>query len=568
MLDHTHPESYRVFESLLGRMIAPQSREDAAPASAAALRLCQRLYANGRSFDALPFARANLVLAKHSDDFALLRRSHTACGLLLADTADITGAIEHFTHALRLAAAIDDRVEMSRVWNNIGFAFYVSGSFKLAATCFRRVLTILVSEPGPVFSRYTAYINLAHCLFHTNELDEGQRFAALAMLEMTPDMARQDPFNTLLLHRNYARLLVGLGRLDEARIQVEAAIDMAAKAKTPRADIAAATAQASYEMANGNPDLGLTRLDKALVLARSVPATLRDTLVCVIRAEEVAGFPAHALVRLHELSDHVYRTAINQMRKHVELADILNKPVAGGEQAKEQTRARLTSSLPRPNAPTEWKTLQRMAVGAAFRIDSTGWHGIRVGVLTQALALEYGLSPLESLEYGLAAQLHDIGMASVPEGVLMQAGPLNAVERTLVQKHVLAGAEMLAGDEHPRIVVARDMAKYHHARWDGQGYPPNVTGKAIPLAARMCAVADVYDTLVTDRPYRKGCSMDKAFAELQRVAGTQLDPELVHCFEAVIRRESANEGIDPSIDEGLENFQRLIAALTEDRGFL
>jgi HD-GYP domain-containing protein (c-di-GMP phosphodiesterase class II) len=84
----------------------------------------------------------------------------------------------------------------------------------------------------------------------------------------------------------------------------------------------------------------------------------------------------------------------------------------------------------------------------------------------------------------------------------------------------------------------------------------------------MCAVADVYDTLVTDRPYRKRRSMDEALAELRRVAGTQLDADLVRCLEAVIRRESANEGIDPSIDGGLEEFQQLITALTEDRGFL
>ena len=109
-----------------------------------------------------------------------------------------------------------------------------------------------------------------------------------------------------------------------------------------------------------------------------------------------------------------------------------------------------------------------------------------------------------------------------------------------------------------------------HARWDGDGYPSNVAGTSIPLPARICAVADVYDTLVSDRPYRKACSMDKALAELRRVAGTQLDPELVRCFEVVIRREAANEGIDPSMDMdgGLENFQQLIAALNEDRGFL
>ena len=162
----------------------------------------------------------------------------------------------------------------------------------------------------------------------------------------------------------------------------------------------------------------------------------------------------------------------------------------------------------------------------------------------------------------------DIGMASVPENVLSHSAELNAVECALVRKHTEASVAMLAGDQHPRMVIASDIAKYHHTNWDGHGYPSNVAGNSIPLAARMCAVADVYDSLVTDRPYRKAWSMEQAFVELRRVAGTQLDPDLVRCFEAVIRRESANEGIAPSIDAGLGNFQQLISALTEDRGFL
>ncbi len=557
-----------MFDDLLRRMRLPLDQGEAGAASTAALRLCQRLYANARSFDALPFARANLVLVDHSKDMALLRRSHTACGLLLGDTGDIAGAIEHHTSALRLAAAADDAVEISRVWNNIGHTFCVAGSFTLATACFRRVLTLLHSQKAPVFSRYTAYANLANCLFYTDVHDEGLQFTELAMKEMTPAFAQQDTLNALLLHSSYVRLLVANGQLGEAKTQVEATVAMATKAGTPRANIAAATAQAAYEMANGDTDLGLTRLDQALITARSVPAILRDTLGCVIRAEEMAGFPAHALVRLHELSDHIYRTAINQMRKHVELADILGDADGVSNHALEQAKARLTSSLPRPTAPAEWKTLQRLAVGAACRIDSTGWHGVRVGVLTQALARQYGMSPIDALEFGLAAQLHDIGMASVPERVLLQSGELNEVERMLVRKHTAAGAAVLAGDQHSRMVIASDIVKYHHAHWDGGGYPAGIAGKSIPLAARMCAVADVYDTLATDRPYRKARSMDRALDELKRVAGAQLDPHLVHCFEVVIRHETANEGLDPSIDGDLENFQQLITALTEERGFL
>jgi hypothetical protein len=103
LLDRTNPASYRLFGSLLVRMQEPLAQVDARAASNAALRLCQRLYANARSFDALPFGRANLVLAARSNDLVLMRRSYTACGLLLGDTADIAGAIMHHTHALKMA---------------------------------------------------------------------------------------------------------------------------------------------------------------------------------------------------------------------------------------------------------------------------------------------------------------------------------------------------------------------------------------------------------------------------------------------------------------------------------
>jgi HD-GYP domain-containing protein (c-di-GMP phosphodiesterase class II) len=95
-----------------------------------------------------------------------------------------------------------------------------------------------------------------------------------------------------------------------------------------------------------------------------------------------------------------------------------------------------------------------------------------------------------------------------------------------------------------------------------------VAGKSIPLAARMCAVADTYDSLVTDRPYRPARSMDDAMRELRQAAGSQLDPELVACFDVVLQREMANEGIEPDKETGMESFQQLIQALTEDKGFL
>jgi len=568
LLDREHPASYRDFTVLLQRMHEPQEESEAAAACKVALRLCQRLYSSARSFEALPFGHANLALSEYANDANLLRWAHTACGLLLTDTGDLAGALEHHAIALRLASAQNDTVGMSRVWNNIGHTFCVSGNFSLAVPCFRRVLALLNSESGPVFSRYTSYVNLALCLYHLDEINEGIHFAELALTEMTGDFLRHEPHCAVLLHRNCVKLYLAAGDFQEAKEHVDEVMAMTENAPSPRASIAAATTQAAYEMALGQHDIGLTRLDQALVQARSVPTTLRDTLVSVIRAEEKAGFPAHALVRLNELSDHIYRTAVEQIRQHVELAELQSKSPTGLDQPLEQAKVRLISHLTPPAEPPEWKTLQRLAVSAAVAIDGTGWHGVRVGALTKALALEFGVSPLQALEFGLAAQIHDIGIASVPERIVMQQRELNDVERSLVEKHTAAGAEMLSDDRHPRILIARDIAKFHHAHWDGSGYPKNVARQSIPLAARICAVADTYDTLVTDRPYRKGCSMADALMELNRVAGTQLDPELVVCFEKMVKREAANEGIDPSAEVGLDTFQQLISALTEDRGFL
>ena len=364
LLDRTHPANYRLFKSLLRRMQAPQEPKEAQAGSSAALRLCQRLYANARSFDALPFGRANLALAECSKDVDLMRRAHTACGLLLADTGDVAGAIEQHARALRLAAKADDALAMSRAWNNVGIALCVSGNFALAVSCFRRVLALLNAETTPIYSRYAAFGNLAHCLYHLDEVQEGLSFAKQALNEMTPAFLQQDPHGALLLHRNCVKLHLSAGQIPEAKRHVEEVVKMAARAATPRAAIAASTTQADYHMACGAHDLGLTRLDQALEMARAVPATLRDTLVSVIRAEDKAGFPAHALVRLQELSAHLYQTAIAQIRSHVEIAELMSAQTIGTDQAIRQTSARLTSRLPPPSAPAEWKTLQRLAVGA------------------------------------------------------------------------------------------------------------------------------------------------------------------------------------------------------------
>jgi putative two-component system response regulator len=553
---------------LLARLHDRLPDTEAASVPDAVLSLCRRLYANARSGDALPLARALLEQAILAGDPVLERRASSTCGLLTADTADVVGAIAYQARSLALAVAAQDRIEQSRTWNNIGIAFTVAGNHELDARCFGRAIALVQAEAGPVYSRYTASANLANSLFNLGNVAEGLRFGTRALQELTPAFEAQDPHGAILLRRNLVRLLIAAGRIPEAEAHVKEVAALAQGTRTPRALIAAATTRAAFEMATGHSDIALTRLDEALGRARGVPAVLRDTLSCVIRAEEASGNAERALARLHELSDHVYRLAVDRAREHVELSGLCDTLSARAEMMQEQARARLVSRLRPPGEPEQWKALQRLGVAAALRMDNTGWHGVRVGALTKALAVASGCAPLQALEMGLAAELHDIGLTSVPEAIFSKSGELNDVERAFVQRHTEAGAEMLRDDRHPRILMAREIATYHHARWDGNGYPERVGGNFIPSAARMCAVADAYDDMVCGHWGRAAMTMDEALDELRREAGGQFDPALVSTFETVIRGESADRGIDPASVAGLESFQELVLSLEEDRGFI
>jgi len=533
-----------------------------------ALAICRRLYASARSSEALALARAVEERTRRHDDRTLQGRASTACGLLSADMGDVVGALDYHSRSLRLAAAANDSVEMSRIWNNIGLAMASCGNYELAVRCYRRSLALVGHVEDPLFSRYAACSNISNSLSQLGDVAEGLNFANRALLELTPAFQEQDPQSAVLLRRNLVRLLVADGRVEEARRHVEAIAALTAQASTPRMTIAAATARAVYELAAGQADVALTRLDQALAQAREIPAVLHDTLAWTIRAEEAAGNPERALVRFRELSDHLYRFAIERARSCIELESIAQMPARRAGYQEERDDRRLTAKLAAPCPPERWEALRRLGVAAAMRMDGTGWHGVRVGALTKGLALAHGCSPLQALEYGLAAELHDIGMLSVPERIPAKRGRLNEAEYALVRRHVEAGAEILRDDHHPRILVAREIARYHHARWDGLGHPERVGGRFIPLPARLCAVADAYDVMVCGLAGRPPVSMDLALQELARCAGTQLDPELVRQFDAFLRAETADVGLDLASSPGMDSFQRLINALLDDRRYV
>jgi putative two-component system response regulator len=178
--------------------------------------------------------------------------------------------------------------------------------------------------------------------------------------------------------------------------------------------------------------------------------------------------------------------------------------------------------------------LERLAQAAELHDDDTGLHTRRVGDSAASLAASLGCVAELVERIRRTAPLHDIGKIAVPDAVLRKPGPLDAAERAQMQTHTLAGARILAGGRAESIRMAEQIALAHHERWDGSGYPRGLRAEEIPLAARIVAVADVFDALAHDRPYRGAWPEERALAEIRAGAGTHFDPRVVVALESCL----------------------------------
>ncbi len=179
-------------------------------------------------------------------------------------------------------------------------------------------------------------------------------------------------------------------------------------------------------------------------------------------------------------------------------------------------------------------TLGIMAEVIDLRDPYTAGHSKRVGDYSRRLAIAIGLTAREVDVIESGALLHDIGKIGVPDAVLFKPGPLDAQERRTISIHPVVGARLLAGISAMDDVVP--CVLHHHEKLDGTGYPDRLEGEAIPIGARVIAVADTFDAMTTDRPYRAALSAEIAIGEMVRVAGTQLDERLVLAFSQLIVR--------------------------------
>ncbi len=178
--------------------------------------------------------------------------------------------------------------------------------------------------------------------------------------------------------------------------------------------------------------------------------------------------------------------------------------------------------------------IERLGRAAEYKDNETGLHVIRMSHYAQTLALSAGWSPAAAQELLTAAPMHDIGKIGIPDHILRKNGPLTPEEWDVMRTHPQIGADIIG--EHPSSMLrlAREIALHHHEKWNGSGYPHKLQGEDIPLAARIVAIADVFDALTTARPYKKAWTVEDAVAQLQKDKGAHFDPHLVDLFIAAL----------------------------------
>ncbi|MES2884713.1 MAG: two-component system response regulator [Pseudomonadota bacterium] len=292
-----------------------------------------------------------------------------------------------------------------------------------------------------------------------------------------------------------------------------------------------------------------TNGEKALTLARSQPQP--DLVLLDVMMPGMDGYEVCRRLKRDELTRNipvVFVTSMSEVedeRKGFESGgvDYITKPVSPPlVQARVATHLRLhaherhLTELVRARTQeleqTRLEIIRRLGRAAEFKDDETGQHVIRMSHYTRILAEAAGMPATEVELLFNAAPMHDIGKIGIPEAILLKPGKLDAEEWVVMKKHPAIGAGIIGRHEHPLLNTARIVALTHHEKWDGSGYPRGLAGEQIPLVGRIVSIADVFDALTSERPYKLAWPVEEATDFLRQQAGSHFDPRLVELFLA------------------------------------
>ena len=272
----------------------------------------------------------------------------------------------------------------------------------------------------------------------------------------------------------------------------------------------------------------------ALALLEQEPA---DLILLDIMMPEMTGFEVCERLKSQAETAHIPVIFVTALRDSIDEengfalggVDYIVKPVVPAI-----VRARVKTHLSLVKIDrlreTQIDLIQRLGRAAEYKDNETGMHVQRMSHYTKLLAMAAGMDEEQADELRMAATMHDIGKIAIPDNILLKPGKLDPEEFTHMKRHAEIGASILEQPRSSLVALARTIAITHHEKWDGSGYPNGLAGEEIPIEGRLAAVADVFDALTSERPYKKAWSVEEAVDFLQSQAGKHFDPLLVPMF--------------------------------------
>ncbi len=195
------------------------------------------------------------------------------------------------------------------------------------------------------------------------------------------------------------------------------------------------------------------------------------------------------------------------------------------------------------------EVVRRLGRAAEYRDNETGLHIVRMSKVARLVSERLGFNQMDATNLEYAATMHDIGKISTPDNILLKPGKLTEEEFGIMKQHTVMGASLLVSTRYRLLQLASEIALCHHEKFDGSGYPNGIKGDEIPLHARIVAVADVFDALTSERPYKKGWTVEQAVELICDSSGTHFDPQVVDAFMDVLPKviEIKNTFADPVV---------------------
>jgi putative two-component system response regulator len=505
-------------------------------------------YTRGEYSLAIHLGEIALALAKSKSLLRQARRLANMLGAFFLE-ADYAGkAVTYLTYSLQLAKELGDPVGECRAWANLAKAARVGGQAEEAITYARRALAIAGPLGGVGDVRMQANQIIAAACLQLHRLGPGLLAISNALAEMPNDRTPHNLIQITRVRVCEARLLTRAGRFSDAQKAIDISRELATESGNKEVMILARIAEVEIQGLNGQPDEAIRTL-KAMLADWSEFKLLREFIVgAMAYIYEKNGQIEEANHQRHLLHNYDQRRRIEAVSKQIERLDFENRDAP--QHDREEARR---------------KTIETLAIVGELHDDTTGEHCFRVGSLASLIAKRIGWNDEEAMQLDLAARLHDIGKIAIADAVLMKPGELLPFEVEEMRKHVTIGFDILRDIDHPLMRMSAEIARYHHEWWDGNGYPDKLSGEQIPLAARITAVADVFDALTHARVYKEKWPMERAISEISSMRGRQFDPAIVDAFMGLVSSLIASHG-ESGLDDMLGSNAReneLVAARSQ-----